>query len=224
MKRTKLSDRRLPDYTAGEEIFNMVTHIVGAVVGLVAIVLCVIRSSLEGDAYGIVSGAVFGFSMLLVYTMSSIYHGLAPWRFSKKILQIIDHCSIFILIAGSYTPFSLVLLRKENAVLGWTIFGVIWGCAVLGIVLNSIDLKSFNVISMIIYLGMGWCIVSVWGPVKEGLGQNGTALLLAGGIAYTVGAIFYMIGSKKHYIHAVFHIFTVIGSLLHFLCILLYTL
>ena len=159
MKRTKLADRILPTYTKGEEIFNMVSHIVGGVAGIATIVLCSVFAGIRHNTYGVVSGVIFGVSMLFLYTMSSIYHGLNPKLESKKVLQVLDHCAIFVLIAGSYTPFALCTLREYSTALGWTIFGVIWAFAILGITLNAIDLKKYKVFSMICYLAMGWCII-----------------------------------------------------------------
>ena len=222
MKRQKLSDRTLPHYTKGEEIFNMVSHIVGGAVGVAALTLCVIFAALHGNVYGVVSGAIYGASMIILYTMSSIYHGLRPQLMAKKVFQIIDHCSIFLLIAGTYTPISLSALRTSNHVLGWTIFVIIWGVAALGIILNSIDIKAYKTFSAICYLIMGWCIVFAWKPTVVALGTGGIALLLSGGISYTVGALFYYFLKKKRYMHSVFHIFVVLGSVLHLLCILLY--
>ena len=138
MKRTKLCDRVLPSYSKGEEVFNMVSHIVGGVLGIAILVLCVVFAARDGDGYGVVSCSIYGTTTILLYTMSSIYHGLSPKLTAKKVFQIIDHCSIFLLIAGSYTPFCLCTLRKENPITGRTIFGIIWGLAILGIVLNSI--------------------------------------------------------------------------------------
>lgn len=221
MTRTKLKDRQLPDYTKGEEIFNMVTHIVGGGMGIIGTALCVIIGAIHKDVWSIVSGAVFGLTMIVLYTMSSIYHGLRP-NTAKKVFQILDHCSIYFFIAGTYTPFCLCTLREDNPLVGWTAFGIIWGLAALGITFNAIDLKSFKVLSMILYLGMGWCIIAVSKTIYSLLGVVGFSLLLAGGVAYTVGAIFYGIGSKHRYIHSVFHIFVLIGSLLHLLCILIY--
>ena len=149
MKRTKLCDRVLPTYTTGEEIFNMVTHIVGVALGIVATTLCPIFAALHHNPAGVVGGALFGVSLIILYTMSSIYHGLSPKLKAKKVFQILDHCAIFVLIAGSYTPFALCTLRNYSPALGWTIFGVIWGIAILGITLNAIDLKNFKVFSMI---------------------------------------------------------------------------
>lgn len=222
MSRTKLRDRVLPRYTKGEEIFNMVSHIVGGALGITATVLCVIFAAIHHNVYGVVSGALFGVTMIVLYTMSSIYHGLKPSLTAKKVFQVIDHCSIYLLIAGTYTPFSLCTLREYKTWLGWTVFGIIWGLAALGITLNAIDLKSFRVISMILYLGMGWCIIFTGKIIFDCLGVAGFCLLLAGGIAYTIGSIFYGLGRKQKYIHSVFHLFVVLGSLLHFLCILLF--
>ena len=222
MERVKLRDRILPKYTKGEEIFNMTSHIVGAVLGLVATVLCVVFAAIHGNVYGVVSGAIYGVTMIILYTMSSIYHGLSPKRYSKKVFQVLDHCSIFLLIAGSYTPFALCTIREYDVASGWVIFGVIWAVAILGIVLNSIDIKKFKVFSMICYLLMGWCIVFKIGLLPKLLGTAGFVLLLLGGIAYTVGAILYGIGKKHKYMHSVFHLFILLGSLLQFFCILLY--
>ena len=222
MNRTKLKDRILPTYTKGEEIFNMTSHIVGAVLGVVAMVLCIVFASIHSNVYGIISASIYGVTMILLYTMSSIYHGLNPKRYSKKVFQVLDHCSIFLLIAGSYTPFALCTIRNENTALGRTIFGIVWGFAILGIVLNSIDIKKFKVFSMICYLAMGWCIVVKAGMLPKALGINGLILLLTGGISYTIGAILYTVGKKHKYMHSVFHLFILLGSILQFFCILLY--
>lgn len=222
MTRIKLKDRILPTYTKGEEIFNMTSHIVGAVLGIVATVLCVVFAAINGNVYGVVSGSIYGVTMILLYTMSSIYHGLKPQRYSKRVFQVLDHCSIFLLIAGSYTPFALVSFREYNTALGWTIFGVIWAMAIIGIILNSIDIKKFKVFSMICYLGMGWCIVFTANLLPKLLGTAGLSLLVAGGLSYTVGAILYGLGKKHKWMHSVFHMFILLGSLLQFFCILLY--
>ena len=222
MKRTKLRDRVLPTYTKGEEIFNMTSHIVGVALGIVATVLCVVFAAKHGNVYGVVSGAIYGFNMILLYTMSSIYHGLKPERKAKKVMQILDHCSIFLLIAGSYTPFCLCTLREYNTAIGWTVFGIIWGFAILGIVLNSIDLKKYKIFSMICYLVMGWCIIVKVNVLPQLLGMTGFWLLISGGIVYTIGAILYGVGKKHKYIHSVFHLCILIANLLQFLCILLY--
>ena len=222
MKRIKLADRILPTYTKGEEIFNMVSHIVGGVAGIVTIVLCSVLGAIRNNPYGVVSGVIFGVSMIFLYTMSSLYHGLKPNSKSKKVFQILDHCAIFVLIAGSYTPFALCTLREYSTALGWVIFGVIWGFAILGITLNSIDLKKYKKFSMICYLAMGWCIVVRGDLLPRLLGTPGFALLLAGGFIYTIGAVLYGLGKKRKYIHSVFHICVFLGNLLHVLCVLIY--
>ena len=161
--------------------------------------------------------------MIILYTMSSIYHALSPkMEKSKKVLQILDHCSIFLLIAGSYTPFALCTLREYNTSTGWMIFGIIWLMAIIGITLNAIDLKRYKKFSMFCYLLMGWCIIIKGYLLPELLTMSGFLLVLIGGIVYSVGAIFYGIGKKHKYMHSVFHLFILAGSLLHFFCILLY--
>ncbi len=222
MGRTKLIDRILPKYTKGEEIFNMSSHIVGAVLGVIATVMCIMVAVFHNNVYGIVSGAIYGITMVILYTMSSVYHGLSPKLLSKKVFQILDHCSIFLLIAGSYTPFVLVSIREYDPVSAWIIFGIIWSMAILGIVLNAIDIKKFKKFSMICYLIMGWSIVIRANILPTVLGTAGFVLLLSGGIAYTVGAVLYGIGKKHKYIHSVFHLFILLGTILHFLCILMY--
>lgn len=222
MTRTKLSDRVLPKYTKGEEIANMTSHIIGAVLGIVATILCVIFAAVHHNTYGVVSGAIYGVSMILLYTMSSLYHGLSAKSMSKRVFQVIDHCSIFLLIAGSYTPFALCTLREYDSLTGWSIFGIIWGLAILGIVLNAIDLKKFKVFSMVCYLAMGWCIIIKVYILPALLTMKGFVLLVLGGVVYSVGAIFYGIGKKHKYMHTVFHVFILLGSLLQFFCILFY--
>lgn len=225
MQRTKLIDRRLPDYTRGEEIFNMVSHIVGGGLGVLVCALCVIKAFLNHDAYQIVGAFIYGFSMIILYTMSSVYHGLKH-QTAKKVMQIIDHCSVFILISGTYTPIALTALREHNPFIGWSVFGVVWGVSALGITLNAIDLKKYSLFSIICYLMQGWCIILTGKAAITSVGREGFLWLLAGGIAYTVGAVLYGIAGKKtvRYMHSVFHIFVVIGSFLQFIAILFYVL
>ena len=221
MQRTNLASRTLPDYTRAEERFNMISHIVGGGMGIAATVLCVVAAALEGNLYGVVSGAIFGGSMVALYTISSVYHGLHSGT-GKKVMQILDHCTIYFLIAGTYTPFCLCTIRQHDPALGWGTFGFVWALAVVGIVLNAIDLKRFQKVSMVLYLGMGWCIILTGKLIVQLLGGAGFALLVGGGVAYTVGAVFYGLGHKKRYIHSVFHLFCLVGSGLHILCILFY--
>ena len=224
MKRTKLNDRILPTYSKGEEIFNMVSHIVGATIGIATLVLGIIISVMHHNGYGIASSIVFGITLIILYTMSSIYHGLSPKLKAKKVFQIIDHCSIFLLIAGTYTPFCLCTIREAEPITGWVMFGIVWGIAALGITLNAIDIKKYKIFSMICYLVMGWCIIVKIKLIIELLGIPGFSLLLSGGIVYTIGAIVYGIGKKKKWMHSIFHILCVISTILQLLCILLYVL
>lgn len=221
MKRTKLKERVLPTYTKGEEIFNMTSHIVGGALGIVATVLCVIFSAIHKNVYGVVASSIYGASLILLYTMSSIYHGLRA-KTAKRVFQIIDHCSIFLLIAGTYTPFTLCTLRQYSTSVGWTMFGVIWGVAIIGIVFNSIDLKKYKIPSMICYLVMGWCIIIKGNVLPSLLTMPGFVMLVLGGVFYTLGAILYGLGKKHKWMHSIFHIFCVLGSMLHFFCILFY--
>lgn len=224
MKRTKLGDRILPTYTKGEEIFNMISHIIGGILGITVTVLCIVTAALHHNGYGVVSSSIYGATMIIVYTMSSIYHGLSPKCKGKKVFQIIDHCTIFLLIAGSYTPFALCTFREYDIATGWIMFGVIWAMAVLGIILNAIDLKKYKVFSMICYLTMGWAIIIKAHLLPQLLSINGVILLVSGGIAYTIGAVLYGVGRKHKYMHSVFHIFILLGSILQFFCILFYVL
>lgn len=221
MERTKLCDRRLPDYTKGEELFNMISHIVGGGVGVAALTLCVIFSALERNPWAVVSSAIYGASLIALYSMSSIYHGLRP-GFAKKVMQVLDHCTIYFLIAGTYTPILLCCIRESAPVTAWVLFGAVWGICGVAAVFTAIDLKKYAVLSMICYVGMGWCIVFAAKTAIEAIPFPGLMYLLAGGVSYTIGAVMYGIGGKRRYMHSVFHIFVVLGSLLHFFCIFFY--
>ena len=220
MKRIKLSQRQLPDYTRGEEIMNMVTHIAGGGVALAALLGCLLRAR---GPWEIAGTLIYSISMTCLYAMSSIYHGLLP-SMGKKVLQVLDHCTIYFLIAGTYTPIALCALRPVYPVLGWGILAAQWGLAALAVTLTAIDLKKYNVFSMICYIGMGWMILPFIGQTRQVLTDPGFFWLLAGGIAYTLGAILYGIGSKKRWFHSVFHIFVVLGSALQLVSILFYVL
>ena len=223
MKRMKLSDRRLPDYTNGEEIMNMVTHIAGGALGLTALILCVTRAVCRGPALSMVGCTVYGTSIVMLYTISSVYHGLRP-EMAKKVLQVIDHCTIYFLIAGTYTPILLSAFVPAYPMIGWGLLTAEWVLAAIATTLTAVDLKKYTVFSMVRYIGMGWGIIFFLPQTIELLTVPGFWLLLSGGIAYTIGAILYGIGVKKRWMHSVFHIFVVIGSLLQFLSIYLYVL
>lgn len=220
-KRIKLKDRLLPNYTIAEEITNMVTHIVGGALGIAALLLCTITAVTNRNTYGVVGSVIYGFAMIVLYTMSSVYHGLKPGM-GKKVLQVLDHCTIYLLIAGTYTVLAISALRPLFPALGWGMLVFQWALACIAITLTAIDLKKYNIFSMICYVGMGWAIALFIPQTILALSYPGFMLLLSGGISYTIGAILYGIGSKVHWMHSVFHVFVVIGSFLQFLSILLY--
>jgi hemolysin III len=223
MKRIPIRERELPNYSRTEELVNMATHVFGVVFGAAVLVLSIVISAGQRDPWAIVGSAVYGFSMIGLFAVSSVYHGMKPCT-AKKVMQAIDHCVIYLLIAGSYTPILLSAIRPEHPTLAWSIFGAEWGLAALAVTLTAIDLKKFALFSMICYLAMGWLVVMAVKPVAEALSRPGMLLLLYGGIAYTLGAVLYGLGKKKKYLHAVFHVFVDIGCVLHAVCILRYVL
>lgn len=210
----------IPKYTLAEELINAISHGLGAVLGLVALILCIVKSVAAANVYGCVASIVFGVTVMLLYTVSCLYHALKVNR-AKRVFRVLDHCTIFLLIAGTYTPYTLVSLRST---IGWWVFGIIWGAAVIGIVLNAISLKTFAKISVVLYLLMGWIIVVAYQSMLAAVPAGGMMLLVWGGVAYSLGAVLYAIGSRKPYFHSVFHVFCLIGTFLHFLSIYLYVL
>ena len=218
-KRICLKDRILPDYTKGEEIFNMVTHIVGGALGVATLVFCILIPAFEGSAAGVLCGIMFGASMIFLYTMSSIYHGLRRGT-AKKVFQIMDHCSIYWLIAGTYTPILVCSVAKSYPLAAWFTFALVWGLAIVATVLTAIDLKKYNVFSMICYIGMGWAVVFSMKQTYLSLGHEGFMWVLFGGLLYTLGVFFF--AKKVRYFHSVFHIFVVLGSLCHSVAVIFY--
>lgn len=223
MERTKLKDRILPPYTRVEDRANMITHIIGGGIGILTLVFSILIAAFHKNVWGIVSGSIYGFSMIALYSVSSIYHGLKPGM-AKKVMQVIDHCTIYFLIAGTYTPILLSSIRPNFPALAWSIFGVEWGFAALAAVFTAIDHEKYKKLSMGCYIGMGWCIVIVLKATVMSMGLAGFLWLLAGGISYTVGAVLYAIGKKKPVCHTLFHVFVDIGSILQAVCILFYVL
>lgn len=223
MTRTPLCERSLPDYTRANEIANMVTHIAGGAMGVAVLVFAVLIAALHRNVWGVVSGAIYGASMVLLYSVSSVYHGLRPCM-GKKVMQVIDHCTIYLLIAGTYTPILLSAIRPIHPAIAWVIFGAEWGLAAFATVFTAIDHKRYGKISMACYIGMGWLIVLALTPTLEAIGRDGLLWLLAGGISYTVGAILYGLGRKNPSLHTIFHVFVDAGSLLQAVCILKYVL
>jgi hemolysin III len=204
----------LHDYTRGEERFNMVTHIVGGGLGFLALIACVLVAAITGNAAGVVGGAIYGLAVILLFTISAIYHGLTAGM-SKKIFRVLDHCAIYLLIAGTYTAIVLTQFRQTYPLDAWLMFGLIWGLAILGITLTAIDRRRFMAFALVCYLGMGWMAVFRVGRLIEVLGTPFFTLLVVGGGLYTLGVVFYAVGKKKRYMHSVFHLFVNGGSILH---------
>jgi len=202
-------------YSLGEEIANAITHGVGAGLAVAALVLLVIYASIYGNAWHIVSFSIFGSTLIILYMSSTLYHSLTNER-AKRLFRKFDHISIFLLIAGTYTPFCLVSLQGW---LGWTVFGIVWGCATVGIVFKSIHIGKLEMLSTIMYVLMGWVVVIAIKPLYSSMTQTGFALLVLGGISYTAGTIFF-IKDKIKYFHSIWHIFVLGGSILHFFAVM----
>ena len=223
MTRTPLCERSLPDYSRANEIANMVTHIAGGAIGVTVLVFAVLIAVIHKNVWGVVGGAIYGASMVILYSVSSVYHGLKPCL-GKKVMQVVDHCTIYLLIAGTYTPILLSAIRPLHPAIAWVVFGAEWGLAAFAAVFTAIDHKRYGKISMLCYIGMGWLILFALKPTLEAVGTAGFLWLLAGGISYTVGAMVYGLGKKHPALHTVFHLFVDAGSLLQAVCILKYVL
>ena len=223
MERTPLRKRVLPAYTKAEERFSSVTHIVGGGFAILALLACILISAKSGSALKILCSCVYGCSMVTVYCFSSIYHGLRPGM-GKKVMQVLDHCGIYFLIAGTYTPIVLCAIAPAYPGWGWGIFAAVWALSIAAAVFTAIDLKKYSVLSMLCYILAGWCIVPGLGPTLDVLGTAGFLWLLSGGISYSLGAVLYGIGKKRRWMHGIFHLFVLLGSILQFNCVVAYVL
>lgn len=206
-------------FTKGEEIANAITHGVGMLFSIAALVLLIVFSSINGNMWHIVSFTIFGSSMLLMYTSSTMLHSLPEGR-AKEVFEIIDHSSIYFFIAGSYTPFLFLVV---DAPLRWILFVLVWTLAIGGAIFKSYFVKKYVLASTLLYVVMGWMIVLAWQPLATNLETNGLILLVVGGILYTVGSIFYVWRGFKYH-HAIWHLFVIGGSGTHFFAVLLYLL
>jgi hemolysin III len=213
------TNRPVSGYSPGEEIANSITHGIGVVLAIAALGVLVIFSGRTGNIWHIVSVCVYGTTLILLYTASTLYHSIQHPR-AKSILQILDHSAIFLLIAGTYTPFTLVSLRGPW---GWSLFGVIWGLAVVGMLFQLLNLKHWRTASVILYICMGWAVIVAIKPLIANVATGGVVFLVLGGIAYTSGVLFYK-QKRLKYNHAVWHLFVLAGSILHFFAILFYVL
>lgn len=219
-KHIPLRDRTLPAYSRGEERMNAITHGMGAGLGILVLILCLGRAATPREQLG---ALVFGCTMIALYTISCVYHGLKP-SMGKKVMQVLDHCAIYCLIAGTYTPILLGAFYPVYPKLSVTLLCLQWGLCAAATVLTAIDLKRYRCFSMTCYICMGWCIILFAKQCILAMGLPGFLLILSGGVVYTVGAVLYGLGSKRKWLHSIFHIFVLGGSLLHFLGVLLYAL
>lgn len=221
MARTKLADRKLPGYTRGEEIFNMTSHIVGGAFGVVVLVLCTWFAILHHNPWGLGGGIIYGLSMIFLYTISSVYHGLIPER-PKKVMQVLDHCTIFALIFGTYIPILFTGIRTYSLTLFFVILALLVAGTAVCVTFTAIDHKRYAAVSMTGYFGIGWAALLMLYPLYKVYGPGIVIWLIAGGLAYTFGIIFYAKGAKVRYMHSVFHLFILLGSVLHFIGIFKY--
>ena len=211
------------NYTSSEEKMNMISHIVGTALGLVALIVCIILATNNNNIIGIVSSIIYSLSIIVLYACSSYYHGLKIKEY-KRIFRVLDHCSIFLLIAGTYTVISLSGITPLYPIVGWLVFGFVWGLAIIGIVLNAINIEKFKVISLILNVVIGWFVMPFSKQLIESISLDGFMLILFGGICYTIGAVIYAVGKKKKYFHFVFHLLCLAGTILHFLSVAFYCL
>ena len=209
----------IPKYSLGEEIINAISHGLGVLLGITALILTIIFAAKNNNTIGIVSACIYGSTMIIMYLMSCLYHSLSPRLKAKKVFRVIDHCDIYIFIAGCYTPYCLSLIKGTEGII---IFIIIWLSAIIGVLLNAINLEKFQIPSTAMYLIMGWLIIFSYNDIKSLLPSTGLNLLIGGGVIYTIGAILYGIGSKRKYFHSIFHFFVLAGSVFHFFSILLY--
>lgn len=218
----KRIEENLPRYSDKEEKMNAITHIVGGGLGIIGLIVGVVYAAIYKGSSAAWIMAIFGLSMVTLYTVSSVYHALHVNK-AKKVFQIIDHCTIYLLIAGTYTPISLIVLANDTP-WNFVLLGVVYALAVLGIVLNAtmMDKKPVKVISQILYLLTGWAVILFYPVLVQNIGMVGVWLLVGGGICYTLGAIIYGIGKKIPYFHSVFHIFVILGTVMQYLSILLF--
>ena len=210
---------RACSYSLGEEIANAVTHGLGIGLSVAALTLLVVVSAIWGNGWHLGSSIAYGVTLVLLYLASTLYHSITH-EGARHVLKIIDHSSIYLLIAGTYTPFTLVTLRDNG---GWWLFGIVWTLAIAGVVLEAFWVYRPKWLSVVVYLGMGWLVVTAINPLLENLEPGGVWLLLAGGVAYTLGTIFYVL-KRVPYMHAVWHLFVLAGSVCHFLAVMLYVL
>lgn len=225
MKKPTNRSRSLPTYSKTEEIANMITHILGGVFAFFSLVMCVGYAGWHKNAYGVVSGLIYGISMIVVYVISSVYHGLDPDKAykGKVVLRVLDHCDIYGLIVGTFAPIALTGLRKVSPVTAWVSLGLVLLTAIIGTVFTAIDFSKFKVISYGAYFVAGWSVIMTVKQMLEAFSAEFIVLLIVGGVVYTSGMIFYALQCKGYkYCHSIFHLFIFAGSVIHFFAIFKY--
>lgn len=211
-----MSKIEIPEYSLGEELVSSISHGIGALLGIAALVLSVVFSK---NSITIVSSAIYGITLIILYLISCLYHSFSPRIKAKKVFRVLDHDSIYLLIFGTYMPYLLVSIGGSK---GWTLWVILLGLSILGIVFNSINLEKFKNVSLISYILMGWIIIFSFKDVYNSIGFYGTLYLILGGVFYTIGALFYRLGKKIKYMHSIFHLLVLAGSIFHFFSIFLY--
>ena len=212
---SKKREVSIVNYNLAEELISAISHGIGAGLAIAALVLCVVKAAKAHNPWGVVGSCIFGSTLIILYLVSCLYHALAKNK-AKKVFRVIDHCCVFLLIAGTYTPFLLVSLRGAW---GWTIFGIIWALAIVGIVFNAIDVEKYQALSAVVNILMGWMIAIRFRSLASVIGKTGLIFLIVGGVVYTIGAILYAFGHKVRYVHSIWHFFVLGGSICHFFAI-----
>lgn len=219
-----INEIEIPKYSLGEELWNSISHGAGAIFGIVGLMLMIAKVVPAGDPFAIISAIIYGLALIILFTVSCVYHALGKNN-GKRVMRVMDHNMIYILIAGSYTPYTLVAMRSHN-IWGWgngtvayVMLAIVWISCIVGVVFNSINIKKYAWLSMICYLGAGWVIISAFLPLWDIIGKTACLLLLSSGLCYTVGSILYGLGKKMKYMHTIFHFFVLAGAILMFISI-----
>ena len=219
-----INEIEIPKYSLSEELLNSISHGLGGLFGIVAMVLMLAKAIPTGDPFRILSSSIYGLSLIILFTVSCVYHALGKNN-GKRVMRVLDHDMIYILISGTYTPYMLVALRPYNvwslgpSVVAYVMFAFVWACCIVGAVFNSINIHKYRFLSMTCYLLSGWTVVIALFVLWNIITPTGVLLLLGGGIVYTIGAVLYGIGSKKKYFHSLFHVFVLVGAILMFISI-----
>ena len=213
----------IPKYSLSEELMSAISHGIGVILSIFILVTCIVEAAIHHNGFGVMGSIIYGINSIILYLISTLYHSLKPNR-AKKVFRIMDHCSIYLLIAVTYTPYALVTLRNISLFVGWTVFATVWLCAIIGTIFTAIDMNKFKIPGLVLYLVMGWIILFNVKTLIAGIDHNGLVMIVTAGIIYTVGAILYGIGKKVKYMHSVFHVFVLIASILFYISIMKYVL